>query len=70
MSLPENGCRFHNDCFACPFADCIIGTGKSGERMIQQRLAKELSQSGLNVDEIALKLEKSNRRIRRYLEGS
>lgn len=31
----------HNDCFTCPFSDCVSDTGPKGEKKKRKKLTKE-----------------------------
>lgn len=67
----KTGCEFWDDCFTCPFTpDCIAGTGAKRELMLKKAEAIRLSKEGHSVEEIAKKLGRSVRQIKRYLAGA
>lgn len=64
-----NGCKFHNDCLTCPYPDCIQGTKVSQRLRINQRNTDVLRshQEGMNVKELAIQFNVSERTIFRVL---
>ena len=65
----KSSCKYHDDCFTCPFTDCIEEQGKGASKLKAQLQAQALFDEGLDITKIAPKLGKSERTIRRYLYG-
>jgi len=66
--MADNGCRLWQDCFTCPYPDCLVGRIPSllaASRMVD---AMELAKQGLNNTEIAKRLGVTERTIYRYLD--
>lgn len=64
----ETGCKLHNDCFTCPFPDCVIDKTQYLAAETQRVRAKVMYNSGASTKEIATCLGKSIRTIQKYLE--
>lgn len=68
-----NGCHLHNDCFTCPFPDCIWSSENSYHlRPSGMKRAKEiikLCKLGWSNRVIAAYLGISVRTVQRYLKG-
>ena len=68
----ENGCHYHDDCFSCPFHDCIADSqGSYNYIMGQQRKAEVrlLLEQGYSDKYIAGQLGLSTRTVARHKAG-
>ena len=66
--IVNNGCILHNDCFTCPYPDCIDGQNKVA--MLKKAKAVGLKELGYSNSEIAQRIGVSKRHVSRYLVGS
>ena len=64
----ENGCRFYDNCFTCPFDDCKLGTRYSTDTAKARVEVLQLCQAGHTLAEIAKTSSKSVRTIRRWID--
>lgn len=61
----HSGCKYYDDCFTCPFEDCLSGN----RTLLIKKRASSLYFDGHRPDDIAEQLNRSKRTILRYLEG-
>ena len=64
-----SGCRVWDDCFSCPYPDCVEET-ELGRRLRTEALwdrVRELDNVGRSRESIAQEMGKSRRTIDRYL---
>ena len=52
LNVKEVGCKYHPDCFTCPFRDCIKGQkydknymSKYGQKLTQKQLQTQIKQA-------------------------
>lgn len=67
----ENGCKFHDDCFTCPFEDCLYDGARRGTVVAKEKIqmvVRGLFTTGLTHQEIAARAGISMRTVYRYLE--
>ena len=66
--LYMNGCEVHNNCFTCPFPDCIVAISVSSKpAMFKKAKAFKLAKQGLTPEEIASKLNRTVQCVQEYL---
>jgi len=65
----KTGCKYHDDCFTCPFEDCIEGI-QSGNALFGKIKAQALVKQGYSQAQIAMELNKSRGTIKRYLSDN
>ena len=63
--MVESGCKWYEDCFTCPFEDCLLDNPKPN---LNKEKALELFRQGEDVKGISLRLNRSVRQVRRYVE--
>lgn len=63
----DNNCGW-DDCFTCPYPDCILGSGINKVSLAKKRRAIDLSNSGVRPKEIAKALGISKHQVFRYLK--
>lgn len=68
MSKLKTGCEFWDDCFTCPYSDCIAGRPGNLKRVKRQKLVWTSKKAGLSSREIAEELGVSLRTIERDLK--
>lgn len=72
------GCIYADNCFECPFSDCICQAdemGIQGEELQQRRIGvrekaayiKKLRDEGMKIQDIASSMEWPSKVVRRYL---
>ena len=59
------GCRFHDNCLSCPFADCLLDSGVHFNKMLRKQRVAGLLLHGLSDQEVAEKVSISVRTIQR-----
>ena len=68
----DNGCNYHNDCFTCPFHDCIAGVQGGYQYIMGQKRKAEVKQlvgQGYSDKYIAGQLGVSIRTVARHKAG-
>lgn len=63
----KNKCGW-DDCFTCPYPDCMIGKVGISVSLARKRKAIELNNSGMYPKEIGVALGLTERQIYRYLK--
>ena len=66
----KGGCKYHNDCFTCPYPDCIEGKGFKRSKLKGRQEARILFLDNVPLKDIALQMGKSKRTIQRYLRDT
>ena len=61
-----SGCDFWDDCFTCPFPNCLEDEGINRSKFRARAKTKQLLVKGCSIKEIAGRLSKSTRTIDRY----
>jgi hypothetical protein len=67
----STGCKYHDDCFACPYSDCAWGTEfsvRSFRKKQRDIEIKQLRRDGMSIKEIAIKFNVTERTIQRALK--
>jgi len=67
MKKDNFGCQLWNDCFSCPYPDCIANHIPSLLIATKRKEAQELARQGNSVNKIADTLGVSIYTIKRYL---
>lgn len=62
-------CSFHNDCFTCPYPDCIEGIGIKKVSLAKSMRVIDLHDEGMHPKQIAAVLNMSESQIYRYLNN-
>tara|TARA_Y100000310_G_C20386085_1_gene670483 strand:+ start:380 stop:742 length:363 start_codon:yes stop_codon:yes gene_type:complete len=54
QKLPEleSGCQHHEDCFTCPFPDCLVGTRRPARAVKRRGAIREMKARGHSKKEI------------------
>ena len=63
----KNGCRFYNNCFTCPYPDCIEGAVEGHSIEVARLRAIELNDNGRSPKEIAKEIGRCEKTVHRYL---
>lgn len=62
--MKNNGCEYYNDCFSCPFSDCVKEVSKRNLKMIDDWHGTNKSRKVLPEDKIDLENDKPE--VRNY----
>ena len=63
----KNGCHLYNNCFTCPYPDCIEGTVGEHPAEVARLRAIELKDNGRSPEEIAKEIGRCEKTVHRYL---
>lgn len=67
---PKNGCDLNDDCFTCPFPDCVADQHQIGAKKAKRLEVLEMLGKGYNARQIAAALEMSRRTVFRIKKVS
>ncbi len=63
----ENGCRKYDDCFTCPYPNCIINGRDVLRTLKKEAEALVLSNKGYSTEQVAKRLKQRVRTVERWL---
>jgi DNA-binding NarL/FixJ family response regulator len=67
----ESGCEFWEDCFSCPYPDCLLDMKLPNVRTAMRRAAViELLKAGYTQQQVAEKLGINQATVSRYASGT
>ena len=63
----KKGCKLHNNCFTCPFPDCIANRYVSPAKQTRQKQIVDLIVQNKHPREIATEVNVSLRTVQRHM---
>ena len=69
--MVNNGCRLYQDCFTCPYEECVDGSrhGRTIVKEIRYSQIREMAGQGIGRRKIAKELGVSIQTVRRALKN-